>query len=138
MCNDLFDLRDPPIPSAQWRPNDREIERLEAIAARPRLPGRLACELILYKHNIDDRSALFSEVALAGLRQRIDDTCLALAMAPAVDEIDLNIKLGFLANAEPCVEANSHFKAMIMAALEADIARLRPQEPYYRLDRRHD
>ena len=138
MCIDLFAPRNPPVPSELWRPTDAELAHLRAIAQRGRTVGNLACELIMYQHHLDDRAHLYDAEATLGLLHRIDETRLLLAMAAAVDETDINIKLMLLANSTPCIPENSNMRALLMAGIEADIDRLRPADPRFSLDRRDD
>ena len=138
MCIDLFDHRNPSIPVAQWRPSAAETARLHKIAQREHAPGRLVCELMMYQNLVFEHKNHFDELAFCGLLHRIDETRLALAMSPAVDEIDLNLKIAFLAHAKPCIRENQNLRAMILAGHEADITRLRPDSPRFRPGRRAD
>ena len=138
MCIDLFDHRNPSIPVAQWRPSAAETARLHKIAQRERAPGRLVCELMMYQNLVFEHKNNFDELAFCGLLHRIDETRLALAMSAAVDEIDINLKIAVLAHAQPCIHENHNLRAMILAGHEADINRLRPDHPHFRLDRRAD
>ena len=121
-----------------WRPTDAELAHLRAIAQRGRTVGNLACELLMYKNHLEDRAHLYDAEATLGLLHRIDETRLLLAMAAATDETDINIKLMMLTNAVPCIPENSNLRALLMAGIEADIDRLRPADPRFRLDRRND
>ena len=136
MCIDLFEPRNPPVLAEFWAPTSQELKHLGAIGARGRTVGNLACEIILYQHNLERCLHLFDEKAQRGLKHRLDETRLLLAMAWSSDEIDLNIKLMFLSNAEPSFPENRNLRAMALAGIQADIDRLCPNDSRFQLDRR--
>jgi hypothetical protein len=112
------------------------MNTLHEDANRDRSPGKLLAEFIMYRNYLEGRSPHLDEPARQGIRHRIDERFLLFAALPAADDLWLHMKMDLLSDAKPAIAANQNLAAMLSAAIEADIDRLCPVHPRFRLHRR--
>ena len=128
--------RDTSNPNCNWKPSDQELTRLREIGGREPTMTRLISEIVSYQMKLRGGSEFVDAQAWSGVCHIIDTALMRLAAMPAENETELELKRDFLTDIVVHVPSHRHLPKMAMAALEEDIARLRPTDPFYSLDRR--
>ena len=123
-------------PTCNWQPSREEAARLREIGRQDPSISNLLSEILRYSMLSDGGSEFVDDDAWAGVHHILDGALMRLAATPAKTELELALKQDFLAGVLPRVATHGHLQKMALAALEEDIARLRPTDPFFSLDRR--